>query len=58
MNHDWILDVLEDLRSYARQNGLPLVEEAAAEALGVARAELGARRDPGQGEAGPQERVS
>lgn len=27
MRHDWILDVLADLRGFARQNGLPLLAE-------------------------------
>ncbi|MFN4154852.1 MAG: hypothetical protein ACK4HF_09370 [Paracoccaceae bacterium] len=40
MHHDWIFDVLEDLRSYALQNGLPATAAQAEEALRVARAEL------------------
>ncbi|MDP2079953.1 MAG: hypothetical protein U0934_15830 [Pseudotabrizicola sp.] len=40
MHHDWIFDVLEDLRSYAVQNGLPATAAQAEEALRVARAEL------------------
>ena len=38
MYHDWILEVLEDLRTYAVKNGLPATaaqaEEAAAQAIG------------------------
>lgn len=55
MTHDWILDVLEDLRSYARKNGLPRVAEAAAEALGVAREELSGTGESGTGETGAEE---
>jgi hypothetical protein len=40
MHHDWIFDVLKDLRSYALQNGLPATAAQADEALRVARAEL------------------
>lgn len=44
MGHDWILDVLADLRSYAAQNDLHALSEQADEALRVARAELAAQR--------------
>jgi len=40
MPNDWILDVLEDLRAFARQNGLPLTEAEMERALAVAREEL------------------
>lgn len=40
MRHDWIIDVLADLRSYAERNALPATARAAADALAVARAEL------------------
>ncbi|WP_430464896.1 hypothetical protein [Tabrizicola sp.] len=40
MRHDWIFDVLRDLRAYAQANGLPALAAKADEALRVARAEL------------------
>lgn len=42
MRHDWIFDVLRDLRAYAQSNGLPAVAQKADEALHVARAEIAA----------------
>lgn len=47
MHHDWIFDVLEDLRSYAVQNGLPATAARAEEALRIARAEVAAVGDMG-----------
>ncbi|NJM83655.1 MAG: hypothetical protein HC844_15380 [Tabrizicola sp.] len=44
MGHDWIFDVLVDLRQYAVKNDMPLLAAQAQEALVVARAEI-ARRD-------------
>ena len=43
--HDWIFDVLKDLRSYAQATGLPALAAKADETLRVARAEISAR-DP------------
>ena len=40
MRHDWIFDVLSDLRSYAQANGLPALASKAEETLLVARAEI------------------
>ncbi|MDR7123781.1 hypothetical protein [Pseudotabrizicola sp. 4114] len=40
MHHDWIFDVLEDLRSYALQNGLTATAAQVDDALRVARAEM------------------
>lgn len=40
MHHDWLFDVLEDLRLYALRNGLPATAAKAEEALRVARAEM------------------
>lgn len=40
MRHDWIFDVLRDLRAYAQTNGLPGLALKADEALRVARDEL------------------
>ena len=40
MPHDWIFDVLADLKVYAERNGLSDTAAKAAEALMVARAEI------------------
>lgn len=40
MGHDWIFDVLTDLRSYAEKNGLPQLAKQAETAIDVARKEL------------------
>jgi hypothetical protein len=40
--HDWIFDVLKDLRTYAQANGLPALAAKADEALHIARAEISA----------------
>ncbi len=40
MRHDWIFDVLTDLRTYAEKNGLPAIAQQAEIALDVARKEL------------------
>lgn len=54
MRHDWILVVLEDLRSYALTNGLPATAAKAEEALRVARVEIAAAEgEPPAGGAGP-----
>lgn len=59
MRHDWIYDVLSDLKAYAAVNNLPALAAKADEALVVARAEIAAQRtDPDQGggsENGPTE---
>lgn len=63
MGHDWILDVLTDLKTYARLNGLPalagqlddvamvaaveLASSGEREALGVSRGDGAARRVAG-----------
>lgn len=44
--HDWILDVLQDLQSYAMQNGLTGLAERVEALLPVAEAEIVARRGP------------
>lgn len=46
MHHDWIFDVLEDLRSYALMNGLTATAAQAEAALRVARAEVAAGTVP------------
>lgn len=43
MSHEWIFDVLADLKSYADKNGLQLVSEKTGELLAVARAEIAER---------------
>ncbi len=40
MGHDWIFEVLEDLRAYAVLNDLPATAAKAEEALLIARAEV------------------
>jgi hypothetical protein len=42
MRHNWIIDVLADLRSYAEVNNLPDIALAAQQALDVAAAEISA----------------
>lgn len=41
--HDWILDVLQDLQSYAMQNGLTTLADRVEALLPVAEAEIAAR---------------
>ena len=43
MSHEWIFDVLADLRSYAEKNGLSRLAERTDELLAVARAEISGR---------------
>lgn len=52
MRHDWIFDVLTDLRSYAQKNGLPALAAQVEETLRVARAEVAAKSTGGQGGGG------
>lgn len=40
MAHDWIFDVLRDLITYARANGLPAVAAKAEELMKIAEAEV------------------
>lgn len=53
MRHDWIIEVLSDLRAYALENRLPLLAERTEDMLNVARAEIAQRAigddDPGGG---------
>ncbi len=42
MRHDWILDVLRDLLSYAHRNDLPAVAAQVEQALAVAEVEIAA----------------
>ena len=39
-NHEWILDVVEDLQAYAEQNNLAQVKASATEMLAVARSAI------------------
>lgn len=50
MAHDWIFDVLNDMRSYASKNGLPALAAQLEETLRVARTEIG----PPSAVAGPE----
>ncbi len=40
MGHDWILDVLTDLKTFARANGLPTLAAQLEDASYVAQAEM------------------
>jgi hypothetical protein len=40
MRHDWILNVLADLQSYAEKNDLPVIAEAAKQNIIIARSEI------------------
>lgn len=40
MGHDWILDVLADLKTFARANGMPSLAAQLDDAAFVAQAEL------------------
>jgi hypothetical protein len=41
MAHEWIFEVLQDMRSYAQKNGLPALMAQIDEALRVAQQEIG-----------------
>ncbi len=51
MVHDWILDVLTDLRDFASKNGLGVTEEQIDRALVAVARELDARQGMAQGTA-------
>jgi hypothetical protein len=40
MRHDWILNVLADLQSYAEKNDLPVIAAAAKQNIIIARSEI------------------
>lgn len=46
MRHDWVFDVLRDLKAYAQANGLSALALKADEALHIARAEIVAQPAP------------
>lgn len=45
MSHEWVYDVLRDLKSYAEANGLLALAAKAEEALRVAQVEIAALDD-------------
>lgn len=45
MQHDWILDVLADLKTFATSNGLPALAEQLDDARIVAMAETASRAE-------------
>lgn len=51
MVHDWILDVLTDLRNFASKNGLGVTEEQIDQTLVAVARELDARKGLAQGTA-------
>ena len=55
MRHDWIFDVLTDLRLYAQNNNLPETAEGAEVLLRLVRVEVATRSDDdgGEGATGP-----
>ena len=50
MRHDWIFDVLTDLRVYAQKNNLPDTAEGTEVLLRLVRAEVAARSDDDGGD--------
>lgn len=44
MGHDWIFEVLSDVKAYADRHGLVALAAKAEEALAVARAEIAAEQ--------------
>ncbi len=50
MGHEWILEVLRDLSSYARANGLAALASKADEALSVAQQEIETACQPTSGD--------
>lgn len=45
MQHDWVLDVLADLKSFAQLNGLGALAEQLDDTMLVAAVEVGAARE-------------
>ncbi|WP_435702060.1 hypothetical protein [Yoonia sp.] len=54
MGHDWIIDVLADVRRFARQNDMPLLSAHLDDALRVAAAEMRHRDRPSTDWSGDQ----
>lgn len=49
MRHDWIFDVLIDLRIYAQENGLEKICHQTDQLIDVARQELREKSEPNDG---------
>ena len=47
MAHDWILDVLADLKAYAKNNGLPALADELDEATLIAATEIASAEGKG-----------
>ena len=54
MRHEWMFEVLRDLKAYALANGLPAVAAKAEETLQAARIEVGLPSLPVDPETGPE----
>ncbi len=54
MQHDWIFDVLCDLRTYAQRNALPALAAQVDAALQTARAEIAERLEGGNEAGAPR----
>jgi len=54
MRHNWVFDVLADLHNYALANDLPDLADKVAEALTLARREIGPDQE---GQTAPEMRV-
>jgi predicted transcriptional regulator len=52
MRHEWIFDVLSDLKTYATNNDLPALAVKVEEAITIARAETDAQGEDGNGSVG------
>ncbi|MBC2834270.1 hypothetical protein [Paragemmobacter straminiformis] len=50
MGHEWIFDVLADLRAYAEQNDLPDIARKTEELIAVARDEIAGHAPAGDGD--------
>lgn len=55
MAHDWVFDVLDDLKTYAAANGLPALAAKAEEARHVASVEIAALQTGEARDAGPDD---
>lgn len=47
--HDWVFEVLSDLKDYAERNGLPALATKVDETVAVARAEIAAEAERRRG---------
>jgi hypothetical protein len=55
MGHDWILDVLTDLKTFSRANGLPALASQLEDASFVAQLEIASKLEKDQLRAGTAE---